>query len=57
MKNSTADKEKPKEKNGQQVFDLDPTECTSVINGNNVLFLGLGARKITMETNKDNNEM
>ncbi len=41
--------EKQEPKDTKQVFKLDPNAPTSIINGNSVLFVGRGAREVTLD--------
>lgn len=47
--NSGIQEAKQEQKNTKQVFKLDPNAPTSIINGNSVLFVGRGAREVTLD--------
>ena len=52
-----ASQEPQKKTDGEKmVFKLDPDSPTSVINGNKILFIGIGAREVTLVANTNKGE-
>lgn len=48
IENNGIQEAKKESEDTKQVFKLDPNAPTSIINGNSILFVGRGAREVTL---------